>query len=62
MPNMPIAPELGCGVHVQDISGQKNLEEELFYKPQKEGIKTPWENVNRHIVSFEPGDLITLSS
>ena len=37
---------------------QKDLES----KPFKEGIITAWENVNRRIKGFEPGDLIILSA
>ena len=40
----------------------KDLEEELFFKPQKKGIKSGWENVDRRIGSFEPGDLIVVSA
>lgn len=31
-------------------------------QPKKQGILTPWDNVNRKIGGFEPGDLIVLSA
>jgi len=38
------------------------LQNDLITRPQTAGIITPWDNVNRHIRSFEAGDLIVLSA
>jgi len=38
------------------------LQTDFRDRPQRTGILTPWDNVNRHIKSFEPGDLIILSA
>lgn len=40
----------------------RTLEEDNIFKPDKAGIKTGWENVDRHVVSFAPGDLIVVSA